>query len=86
MDYKYKVGQRVLIRPDLKPEKNYYMRSGPEADIVNNWAIEEMVERAGKVIQIENIADSQYRAVGWNWTDEMFAGLCDKLFVCKSLL
>lgn len=88
MDYKFKIGQKVRVRPDLIAfDKNYYMKSGPNphvADIVTN----EMIRYCGEEITIEDInrnGSGRYLAKTWFWTDEMFEDY-SKPFVCKSLL
>lgn len=76
MDYKYKPGDAVRVRFDLKYNTDYYMRSGPKANTAL-IAVINMVDLAGKIVHI-----SEYSARGeylleedserWRWTDEMF--------------
>ena len=85
MEYRYKSGQKVRVKLNLiKFKKEYYMKSGPDTTI-SDLANSEMSEYCGKIIKIEDIgSNGKYRAVGWNWTDEMFVS--SKPFVCESLL
>ena len=76
MDYKYKPGDTVSVRADLKYNTDYYMRSGPNKDTAL-IAVSNMVDLAGKIVHIsEYSASGQYRVEEdsdrWRWTDEMF--------------
>lgn len=76
MDYKYKPGDAVRVRSDLKYNTDYYMRSGPKANTAL-IAVDNMVNLAGKIVHIsEYSSGGQYRvkedSERWRWTDEMF--------------
>ena len=76
MDYKYKSGDAVRVRADLKYNTDYYMRSGPNKDTAL-IAVGNMVDLAGKIVHIsEYTANGEYRVEedgeSWRWTDEMF--------------
>lgn len=78
MDYKYKPGDAVRVRADLKYNTDYYMRSGPNKDAAL-IAVSNMVNLAGKIVHITDYsASGQYRveedSERWRWTDEMFEG------------
>lgn len=67
---KYKVGDRVKVREDLKLQKTY------DSYLTCN---DSMVKKAGLVVTIKE-CDNEYGrykidADDWNWTDEMFEGL-----------
>ena len=68
----YRVGDRVVVRPDLRRGVRYYM------DNKDDWnsATEEMCAMAGKTVTIERTSAGQYSVTGsvWHWTDEMFYG------------
>lgn len=74
MDYKYKLGEAVLIRNDLKKNKRYDMVSGPYAYDWNNIVNEEMCKHAGELVHISEYRNNQYRLkeLDFYWTDEMF--------------
>ncbi|MGN0655230.1 MAG: hypothetical protein ACI4KR_00410 [Ruminiclostridium sp.] len=77
----YKAGDKVLVKPDLNLEDEYYMSDKSEYDYVS----EEMLEYAGKVVTISEAYDFGYHIEEladddddeWIWTDEMFAGLAE---------
>lgn len=76
MDYKYKPGDAVRVRADLKYNTDYYMRSGPKANTAL-IAVSNMVDLAGKIVHISKYSPSrEYRVKEdsemWRWTDEMF--------------
>ena len=76
MDYKYKPGDVVRVRADLKYNTDYYMRSGPKANAAL-IAVSNMVNLAGKIVHISEYSSScEYRvkedSEHWRWTDEMF--------------
>ena len=78
MDYKYKIGDAVLVRSDLESGEEYRMRSGPEPEGVNTFVFE-MDPYIGQVVQISGYHGYQYEIQEDNgnklWTDEMFEGL-----------
>ena len=58
MDYKYKVGQKVRVRPDLERHVKYYMRSGPRVDyvfITIGWSFEDRKKSWEKLSQFMDI-------------------------------
>lgn len=69
---KYKVGDRVRVRSDLKEIDDYRVYG-----IGTN---SEMVRMAGKVVTISHVGSSSYRIeeYGYLWTDEMFEGYAGK--------
>lgn len=69
---KYKVGDKVRIRSDLKEIDDYRVYG-----IGTN---SEMVGMAGKVVTISHVGSSSYRIeeYGYLWTDKMFEGLVNK--------
>lgn len=67
----YKVGDSVMIRPDLNTSTRYKMIG---SDGING-VTEDMRDMAGTITVITNIVLGQYVVKGsaWRWTDEMFA-------------
>jgi hypothetical protein len=67
----FKVGQRVMVRPDLKYQRRYKNISNDEGDIVTG----QMYELKGKQVTISSISTmGKYRIEeesSW-WTEEMF--------------
>ena len=66
---KYKIGDKVLVRPDLEEGKTY----GDEV------VISDMLYFKGKIVTIEHVDyPNHYRIKEdpdqWHWTDEMFSG------------
>lgn len=66
---KYKIGDKVLVRPDLEEGKTY----GDEI------VISDMLYFKGKIVTIEHVDyPNHYRIKEdpdqWHWTDEMFSG------------
>lgn len=64
---KYKIGDKVLVRPDLEENKKY----GDEV------VISDMLFFRGKIVTIEHIDHPDYYRIKedpdqWYWTDEMF--------------
>lgn len=68
----YNIGDRVIVRPDLKNGQSYAMIDGSTYDV----AIRGMVELAGRVLTIKDIVHGVYRVCeyGCGWTDTMFCG------------
>lgn len=68
---KYKVGDKVRVRSDLKMER-YTMEDGITTDLV----VVGMMRFAGQVVTIKSVY-RKYRIEEYdcNWTDEMFEGL-----------
>lgn len=73
---KYKVGDRVVVRSDLRIGTTYYMEDREDYDSL----VDEMAKLMGCTVTITR-AGSKYRIreCRFNWTDEMFAGLEDEL-------
>lgn len=75
---KYKVGDKVRVRKDLVKGNRYKMKSNDYSDRV----VQEMYEKAGKVVTIKRVSSSEYGYIieedDWNWTDDMFEGLASK--------
>lgn len=69
---KYKVGDRVRVRSDLKETDDYRVYG-----IGTN---SEMVRMAGKVVTISHVGSSSYKIEGYGyfWTDKMFEGYVGK--------
>ena len=68
---KYKKGDRVKVREDLKEGKIY---NGLEVTV-------SMVKLYGEIVTIENVGCEQYEITelaDFGWTDEMFSGLADE--------
>ena len=68
---KYKVGDRVRVRSDLEGGEVYGL----------DYATSVMAEFSGKVVTIETlliIGKYRVKECGYNWTDEMFAGLAEE--------
>jgi hypothetical protein len=66
---KYKAGDKVRVRSDLKVGNKYYMSDGKYQDSVT----EQMYEMAGKEATIQHVFE-KYKIIGYgqNWTDGMF--------------
>ena len=68
---KYKVGDKVRVRRDLKNDVSYGSR----------YTVEEMTDYKGNVVTISEVRPNCYwiegDEEGWDWTDEMFEGLVD---------
>lgn len=75
MEYKYKVGDKVRVREDLKVDEDYYMEGGETRDRF----VVDMAEFRGKVVTIkEHSGEGKYKIEGddiYSWTDDMFSGL-----------
>lgn len=70
---KYKIGDKVLVRPDLEEGKKY-------GDAV---VMSDMLSFRGKIVTIEHVDHPNcYRIKEdpdqWHWTDEMFSGKVSK--------
>lgn len=72
MAKKYKVGDKVRVRKDLKAGKIYYM----ERSSININAVVDMCKLAGEIVTILTVG-SKYTIKEdlYEWTDEMFEGL-----------
>lgn len=87
MDYRYKPGDKVRIRADLKNNKTYAMLSGPRQISTKKVVMSSMVRMAGKEMEIEKYYCNCYMLYNsnWLWTDEMFDDLSLPMS-CVSLL
>lgn len=90
MDYKYKVGDAVIIRGDLNNRTPYYMHSGPYANTEWMDATNDMCERRSQICHIKATISGYYRLQEdpneLDWTDDMFEDVSDKECLCTSLL
>ena len=76
---KYKIGDKVRVRDDLRLGEVYKMDNGTDYDSV----VFEMLKLKGKEVTISTYTDSNKYLVSedrdcWNWTDEMFSGLATR--------
>lgn len=69
---KYKVGDKVKVRSDLKNGVSYG----------SQCTVEEMMDYKGNVVTISEVGQTCYQIEedeeGWGWTDEMFEGLVEE--------
>lgn len=67
---RYKVGDKVRVRKDLKSGTSYSMFHN---DKCRDNAVDQMVKLAGQIVEISDVY-GMYKVKGntWNWTDEMF--------------
>lgn len=91
MDFRYKPGDAVRVRSDLKYGADYWMRSGPKENDSALIAVDNMINFAGKTVHISEYSQSdEYRikedGERWRWTDEMFDGLATDIMNFQSLL
>ena len=94
MDFKYKIGQAVRVRPDLigkinKFHKMYKMTSGPKVGDAR-FVLDKMFPFTGKTVHILDYTwDGVYRVSEISdcvWTDEMFMDEpCDEC-ICEMIL
>lgn len=71
---KYKVGDKVKVREDLKLGEMYSMDSSEE----RNSVVEEMLEQKGRIVTIEDVGwQYSIEEDSWGWTDGMFEGLVE---------
>lgn len=70
-EMKYKVGDKVRVRSDLKNDVSYG----------SQCTVEEMMDYKGNVVTISEVGQTCYQIEGdeegWSWTDEMFEGLVE---------
>lgn len=69
---KYKVGDKIRIRKDLRPERYGSL-----------YATENMTKMAGDIVTIAHIYDERMiydieEDCGWSWSEEMFESVCPK--------
>lgn len=71
-EMKYKVGDKVKVRSDLKNDVSYG----------SQCTVEEMMDHKGSVVTISEVGQTYYQIEGdeegWSWTDEMFEGLVEE--------
>lgn len=69
---KYKVGDYLRVRPDLKLNHWYYN----EDRMTDNVVVGDMIDLRGKVVQVLCYDGDQYRLFesSARWTDDMFEG------------
>lgn len=78
-NFKYKVGDKVIVREDLIKGDQYYMENTGKRDVV----VEAMLKFRGKTVTINRTTTlGEYKisedGAEWNWTDEMFSGLANE--------
>ena len=70
-EMKYKVGDKVRVRSDLKNDVSYG----------SQCTVEEMMDYKGNVVTISEVGQTCYQIEGdeegWSWTDEMLEGLAE---------
>lgn len=70
---KYKVGDKVRVRSDLKNDVSYG----------SQCTVEEMMDYKGSVVTISEVGQTCYQIEGdeegWSWTDEMFEPVEEEL-------
>lgn len=74
--YKYKIGDKVRVRSDLKLGASYSMEDSDKRDTVTK----SMFNLRGQIVTINEITEfCKYRIKEdyWNWTDGMFDGLAN---------
>lgn len=90
MELKYHVGDKVIIRPDLKIGEVYKMYSGPMHGRHTCNIVPSMTQLVGKFATIERVCDggAGYRLeeYGFSWTDGMLLPADLNECVCASLL
>lgn len=77
---KYKIGDKVRVRDDLRSEEVYKMDNGTDYDDV----VFGMLKFKGKEVTISTYTYNNKYLISedggcWNWTDEMFSGLATSL-------
>lgn len=77
---KYKIGDKVRVRDDLRLGEVCKMENGTDYDSV----VPEMLKFKGKEVTISAYNDINKYQISedrgsWNWTDEMFSGLATSL-------
>ena len=78
-DFKYKVGDKVIVGEDLIKHRDYYMEKSDRHDVVTDA----MLKFRGKTVTIIRTTTlGEYKisedGAEWNWTDEMFSGLANE--------
>ena len=80
---KYKVGDKVLVRSDLKTNGESYKMNDYKSGFGKYCTVVHMKEFFGKVVTITEVREQDcYRikedSEKWKWTDEMFIGLAEE--------
>ena len=90
MEYRYKIGDAVLVRDDLKYGAFYDMRSGPYPKANSNIVTLDMSELHGQLVHIKDYSSNGHYIVEETYdvrlTDDMFSGLANNECCCESLL
>lgn len=90
MDYRYKIGEAVLVRDDLKYGASYNMMSGPYPKDNRNIVTLGMSDLHGQLVHIKAYTyTGQYlvkETRSFRWTDDMFSGPVGNECYCESLL
>ncbi len=89
MEYRYKIGDAVLVRDDLEYGAYYDMVSGPYPKNNKNVATLGMSMLHGQLVHIKDYSKGQYlvkETDNFKWTDNMFSSLVDNECYCESLL
>ena len=76
---KYKIGDKVVVREDLRRNREYSMGSGIDN---SNTVTDEMMKLRGKVVTVTDVSENgqyvinnQEGRFSFLWTDEMFKGV-----------
>lgn len=91
MEYRYNVGDAVVVKRDLRKNCSYFMMSGPNPKTYNT-VVDEMKELEGKTVHIAMHCEGQYFIEEddkvYAWTDQMFQAQAEysTACVCESLL
>lgn len=92
MNFRYKPGDAVVVRSDLKTDEEYYMRSGPSKNTGFAFVDYDMKKYCGQVVHIkEHAYKDRYfikedeRNGQFSWVDDMFDGKANAIKF-KSLL
>lgn len=92
MEFRYKPGDKVIVRSDLSAdETKYYMKSGPKEENDFAYVCYEMKKFCGQVVHIKEYAYGDRYFIKedpdhYSWTDEMFVGFDDDSVKFRSLL
>lgn len=90
MEYRYKIGDAVLVRDDLKYGAFYDMRSGPYPKANSNIVTLDMSELHGQLVHIKDYSYNGHYIVeethDFRWTDDMFSDQIGNECYCESLL
>lgn len=92
MEFRYKPGDKVIVRPDLSVDNTkYYMKSGPREETDFSYACYDMKKFCGRVVHIKAYAYGDRYFIKedpnhYSWTDEMLIGFDDDRVKFCSLL